>query len=60
MMQNIYIVIFISKIIIIFNIFSIFTAFVLEAFILEYSFCKSKLESAIEKKIAEMGLQLGR
>ncbi|PRD27579.1 UNVERIFIED_CONTAM: Two pore calcium channel protein 2 [Trichonephila clavipes] len=38
----------------------IFTAFVLEAFILEYSFCKSKLESAMEKKIIEMGLQLGR
>ncbi|KAG8201376.1 hypothetical protein JTE90_016851 [Oedothorax gibbosus] len=41
-------------------VLNIFTAFVLEAFILEYSFCKSKLESAIEKKIAEMGLQLGR
>lgn len=41
-------------------VLNIFTAFVLEAFILEYSFCKSKLESAMEKKIIEMGLQLGR
>ncbi|XP_042904115.1 two pore calcium channel protein 1 isoform X2 [Parasteatoda tepidariorum] len=41
-------------------VLNIFTAFVLEAFILEYSFCKSKLESDMEKKIIEMGLQLGR
>ncbi|XP_055926309.1 two pore calcium channel protein 1-like isoform X2 [Argiope bruennichi] len=41
-------------------VMNIFTAFVLEAFILEYSFCKSKLENAMEKKIIEMGLQLGR
>ncbi|GBM49311.1 Two pore calcium channel protein 1 [Araneus ventricosus] len=41
-------------------VLNIFTAFVLEAFILEYSFCKSKLENAMEKKIIEMGLQLGR
>ncbi|XP_023225433.1 two pore calcium channel protein 1-like isoform X2 [Centruroides sculpturatus] len=41
-------------------VLNIFTAFVLEAFILEYSFSKSKLESAIETKIEEMGLRLGR
>ncbi|XP_076314233.1 uncharacterized protein LOC143226748 [Tachypleus tridentatus] len=41
-------------------VLNIFTAFVLEAFILEYSFSKSRLESALEKKIKEMGLQLGR
>ncbi|KAG1662877.1 Two pore calcium channel protein 1 [Nymphon striatum] len=38
---------------------SIFTAFVLEAFIIEYSFSKGKLESAIETKIHELGLGLG-
>ncbi|KAM7289898.1 hypothetical protein ISCGN_030026 [Ixodes scapularis] len=38
----------------------IFTAFVLEAFILEYTIDKTKLESAVEMKIGEMGLKLGK
>ncbi|XP_014668739.1 PREDICTED: two pore calcium channel protein 1-like [Priapulus caudatus] len=35
---------------------NIFTAFVLEAFLIEYSFSKSQYETAIERKIFDMGL----
>ncbi|KAH7941935.1 hypothetical protein HPB49_018590 [Dermacentor silvarum] len=38
----------------------IFTAFVLEAFLLEYTIDKTKLESAVETKIGEMGLKFGK
>lgn len=41
-------------------VLNIFTAFVLEAFILEYTIDKTKLESAVEMKIGEMGLKLGK
>uniref|UniRef100_UPI00358EE697 two pore channel protein 2-like n=1 Tax=Myxine glutinosa TaxID=7769 RepID=UPI00358EE697 len=37
-------------------IINIFIAFVLEAFILEYTLDKGKMESAIERKIQELGL----
>ena len=40
-------------------ILNIFTAFVLEAFLLEYSYTKGKLERALETKINEMGLAYG-
>lgn len=40
-------------------ILNIFTAFVLEVFVLEFSFSKGKLESKLEAKINEMGLGLG-
>ena len=40
-------------------ILNIFTAFVLEAFLLEYSFSKGVLETALEGKINEMGLAYG-
>jgi len=40
-------------------ILNIFTAFVLEAFLLEYSFSKGSLETALETKINEMGLAYG-
>ena len=35
--------------------FSIFVAFILEAFMLQYSFSKTKYEAALEKKIEETG-----
>ena len=39
---------------------SIFTAFILEAFILEYSLRTApKLESAVEAKIKQLGLGIG-
>uniref|UniRef100_A0A6G5ABW2 Putative two pore calcium channel protein 3 n=1 Tax=Rhipicephalus microplus TaxID=6941 RepID=A0A6G5ABW2_RHIMP len=41
-------------------VLNIFTAFVLEAFLLEYTIDKTKLESAVETKIGEMGLKLGK
>lgn len=41
-------------------VLNIFTAFVLEAFILEYTIDKTKLESAVEMKIGEMGLKFGK
>ncbi|KAG7161737.1 Two pore calcium channel protein 1-like 2 [Homarus americanus] len=42
-------------------VLNIFTAFVLEVFILEYSAsCQGNLESQMEKKIQEMGLSLRR
>lgn len=37
-------------------IFSIFIAFILEAFFVEYSLEKSEVETAIEKKIQELGV----
>jgi len=40
-------------------ILNIFTAFVLEVFILEYSYSKGELESSLEDKINEMGLGYG-
>jgi len=40
-------------------ILNIFTAFVLEAFLLEYSFSKGALETALATKINEMGLAYG-
>ena len=40
-------------------ILNIFTAFVLEAFLLEYSYTKGSLEKALETKINEMGLAYG-
>ena len=40
-------------------ILNIFTAFVLEAFLLEYSYTKGNLERALETKINEMGLAYG-
>ena len=40
-------------------VLNIFTAFVLEVFIHEYSFTKGRLESSLEVKINEMGLGLG-
>jgi len=40
-------------------ILNIFTAFVLEAFLLEYSYSKGALETALETKINEMGLAYG-
>ena len=40
-------------------ILNIFTAFVLEIFILEYSFSRGTLESTLEDKINEMGLGFG-
>jgi len=40
-------------------ILNIFTAFVLEAFLLEYSYTKGTLEKALETKINEMGLAYG-
>ncbi len=39
--------------------FSIFVAFVLEVFLLEYTLTTSKLEIAIEKKIKDLGLTKG-
>ncbi|XP_013398841.1 two pore calcium channel protein 1 [Lingula anatina] len=41
-------------------ILNIFTAFVLEAFILEYSLSKGKFEHRIEQKIKEMGYSIGQ
>lgn len=41
-------------------VLNIFTAFVLEAFLLEYTLDKTKLESAVETKIGEMGLKFGK
>ncbi|XP_037575073.1 two pore calcium channel protein 1 isoform X1 [Dermacentor silvarum] len=41
-------------------VLNIFTAFVLEAFLLEYTIDKTKLESAVETKIGEMGLKFGK
>lgn len=41
--------------------FSIFVAFILEAFILEYSLQKTgRFESAVESKIKELGLGIGQ
>lgn len=40
-------------------ILNIFTAFVLEAFLLEYNYSKGSLETALEVKINEMGLAYG-
>lgn len=41
--------------------FSIFVAFILEAFILEYSLQKTgRLESEVESKIKELGLGIGQ
>jgi len=40
-------------------ILNIFTAFVLEAFLLEYSYSKGALETALATKINEMGLAYG-
>jgi len=41
-------------------VFSIFVAFILEAFMLEYSFTHGgKFEAAFEKKIAEKGVGVG-
>ena len=40
-------------------ILNIFTAFVLEAFLLEFSYSKGALETALETKINEMGLAYG-
>ena len=40
-------------------ILNIFTAFVLEAFLLEYSYSKGILETALATKINEMGLDYG-
>lgn len=37
-------------------LFSIFVAFILEAFFVEYSLEKSEVETAIEKKIQELGI----
>lgn len=39
---------------------SIFTSFVLEVFLLEYSLNRGELENAIEAKIKEMGLSEGQ
>ncbi|XP_075555699.1 uncharacterized protein LOC142588108 isoform X3 [Dermacentor variabilis] len=41
-------------------VLNIFTAFVLEAFLLEYTIDMTKLESAVETKIGEMGLKFGK
>ncbi|XP_077522773.1 uncharacterized protein LOC144133504 isoform X2 [Amblyomma americanum] len=41
-------------------VLNIFTAFVLEAFLLEYTLDMTKLESAVETKIGEMGLKFGK
>merc|ERR550532_2282962 len=41
-------------------ILNIFTAFVLEVFILEYSLSKGQLETFVETKIKELGLGLGQ
>ena len=40
---------------VVFLISSIFVAFVLEAFMLQYTFSKTKYEAALEKKIQETG-----
>ena len=40
--------------------FSIFTAFILEAFILEFTTERTTTESKVERKITELGLGLGR
>ena len=48
-------------VIVIFCYFSIFVAFILEAFILEYSLQKTgKLESVVESKIKGLGLGIGQ
>ena len=39
--------------------FSIFVAFILEAFMLEYSFTHGKIETEISKKIEEKGIGVG-
>ena len=39
--------------------FSIFVAFILEAFMLEYSFTHRKIETVISKKIEEKGIGVG-
>ncbi|CAM1308868.1 TPCN3 (predicted) [Pycnogonum litorale] len=39
-------------------ILNIFTAFILEAFIIEYSFCKGKLENVFDKTIHDLGIGL--
>lgn len=39
--------------------FSIFTAFVLEVFILEYTISRTELQSAVECRIKELGLGVG-
>jgi len=39
--------------------FSIFVAFILEAFMLEYSFTHGKIETVISKKIEEKGIGVG-
>lgn len=41
------------------NILNIFTAFVIEAFLLEFNLAKGTLETALETKINEMGLAYG-
>ena len=41
-------------------VYSIFTAFVLEAFLLEYQLSNSILEDATEKKIKDLGLFKGQ
>ncbi|XP_064464034.1 uncharacterized protein LOC135375234 isoform X1 [Ornithodoros turicata] len=41
-------------------VLNIFTAFVLEAFIMEYTIDKTRLESAVETKIRDMGLKFGK
>merc|ERR1712126_238916 len=41
-------------------VLNIFTAFVLEVFILEYSLTRGHLENRVEMKIKEMGLNFGR
>lgn len=38
---------------------SIFVAFILEAFMLEYSFTHGKIETVISKKIEEKGVGVG-
>ena len=40
-------------------ILNIFTAFVIEAFLLEYTYSKGSLETALQTKINEMGLAYG-
>lgn len=39
--------------------FSIFVAFILEAFMLEYSFTHGKIETVFNKKIEEKGIGVG-
>merc|ERR1712071_317678 len=41
------------------NILNIFTAFVIEAFLLEFSYSAGNLETALQTKINEMGLAYG-